>query len=61
MIKMWESCLSVPNLVGKVNRHKHITVSFLNEEGIQKVRVFLNYIIIQIYDPIWVIDMLYVY
>ncbi len=52
MIKMWESCLSVPNLVGKVNRHKHITVSFLNEEGIQKVRVFLNYIIIQIYDPI---------
>jgi len=32
---MYESCLSVPGLIGKVQRYKHITVSYLDLNGQQ--------------------------
>ena len=35
-IKQWESCLSVPGLFGKVTRHKHIVITYLDEHARKK-------------------------
>lgn len=36
MFSMWDDCLSFPNLMACVRRHKHISIKFINEEGIEQ-------------------------
>jgi peptide deformylase len=36
LFAMWEGCLSLPTLMGKVTRKKHVQVKFLNEKGEEK-------------------------
>jgi len=31
LFELWDDCMSFPNLLVKVNRHKHLTVKYLNE------------------------------
>lgn len=33
----WEGCLSLPNLIGKVKRSKHIKYSYLDTSGVKKI------------------------
>jgi peptide deformylase len=35
-IQMWESCLSVPGLVGKVTRYNNVIMHFLGQDGKKK-------------------------
>ena len=35
-IKMWEGCLSVPGFRGLVYRHKHLTLTYLDQKGKEK-------------------------
>jgi peptide deformylase len=38
-IRLWEGCLSVPNLRGVVNRHDVVTITFKNENAeIKKIQ-----------------------
>ncbi len=39
MSTSWESCLSLPGLMGKVSRHHSVEYSFLNREGQEEKRV----------------------
>ena len=31
MMELWDDCMSFPNLLVKVNRHRHLTIRFLDE------------------------------
>jgi len=35
-IKMWEGCLSVPGLVGKVERFSNVIVHYIDEDGVRR-------------------------
>lgn len=43
MVVSEEACLSVPNVVGKVKRHKWITVEYKNVEWFKKKKKLKNY------------------
>ncbi len=43
MVKSEEACLSVPNIIWTVKRHKNITVEYKNIEGFKKKKKLKNY------------------
>ena len=44
MVKDWEGCLSVPNLRGKVTRHREIEVEYTSIEGERKHQVLNDFV-----------------